>query len=312
MATTASQTIAAPPGDAPQSRGNGARRTAISLPLMVTVFVICLIFAPTLLQLARLWNIDPNYSHGPIVLLAAALFAWMSFSEHRTAAASSRVTPREVSRGFGLVALGLVLHFAAWLANQVFVDVFSLVLVSWGCCFVFGGGAAWRKYAFATAFLLFMAPLPPLILSQATIALQQLVAAASTTILEIAGTAVYREGYLIHLNGFTMEVGQACSGMRQIVAFAAAGAAVGHLSRRGGWFSITCVGLAIGSAVVANLLRVLLTAAVLAVAGPVYASGVFHTLEGLLTFLIGIAMLLAGCLGLARWLDLRTRREAAA
>jgi exosortase/archaeosortase family protein len=100
---------------------------------------------------------------------------------------------------------------------------------------------------------------------------------------------------------------EACSGLRQLTAFLALAVAVGHLSGRTLWFKFALAALSGFVALAANCLRVVLTVAVLLWAGPRWAEGAFHTVEGLVVVGLGLLMLVAAAWGL-RFLEDRLGR----
>jgi exosortase len=95
--------------------------------------------------------------------------------------------------------------------------------------------------------------------------------------------------------GVHMFVAEACSGMRQLTGFLALTTAVAYLSGRGPWYRLTLVLSAVPIAMTANVVRVVVTGVIMDRFDPKYASGTFHTLEGLLMMGLGLAILGAEC-----------------
>jgi exosortase/archaeosortase family protein len=94
--------------------------------------------------------------------------------------------------------------------------------------------------------------------------------------------------------GVQMFVAEACSGMRQLTGFLALTAAVAYLCARPWWYRAAVVASAIPIAITANVARVILTGYVMYFVDPHYASGTFHTLEGLLMMAFGLSLLRGG------------------
>jgi exosortase len=164
------------------------------------------------------------------------------------------------------------------------------VLVLLGLIAAAGGREGMRGNAFAAAFLIFAAPLPAAVYQPAAILMQQLVSGVSQELLQLGGIAVYREGYLLHVRGLTMEVGEACSGLRQLTAILALAVAIGYFSGRGGWYTAVLGLLSIPVAVVANCLRVTMTGYTMLWFGKEFGEGLYHTLEGLVMVAVAAAM----------------------
>ena len=278
------------------------------LPLTLVAVAAGVVWRSALAELATLWQTDPNCSHGPLVVIGALAFAVMAGRQHGVRPVRQCVSRSETATGIVSVVLGLVLHLAAWFVASLLLDVASLVVVGWGVATALGGNEARRVYRFPIAFLLFAAPLPVAWHQAAATSLQSLVAAVATGLLHLSGVAAFRTGNVIALPNYALEVGQACSGLRQLAALVALAAAIGFVAGRGGKFVTALVLLSVPVAVVANCLRAVMTGLIVAWLGPEWAQGAYHTLEGLCVvalaagLLIGLAWLMARC-------DCRAGRE---
>jgi len=135
----------------------------------------------------------------------------------------------------------------------------------------------------------------------AALTMQHFVSIVSTACLDLLGIAAYRQGYFIHLAGYSMEVGEACSGLRGIMLMLAVSVALGELfqSRLAGRAMLLL--LALPMAIAANCLRVTLSGVIMVFFGRRWAEGVFHTLEGLATTLIAAGALFVVALVVARF-----------
>ncbi|MFO0953864.1 MAG: archaeosortase/exosortase family protein [Isosphaeraceae bacterium] len=83
--------------------------------------------------------------------------------------------------------------------------------------------------------------------------------------------------------------------MRQLTGFLALTAAVAYLTTRPLWYRLAVVAAAVPIAMTANVARVALTGYIMYHVNPQYASGAYHTLEGLLMLGFGLALLRALC-----------------
>ncbi len=256
------------------------------LALLAAIGLLVPIYGTTFIELARVWDIDPNYSHGFVVPFACLLIAGWAWSQHG-GPLRRHVTGGTVVLGVGILLTGLLLHFIARFIGLLLLDVVSLICVLAGLLRVWGGKRAAKTFGLAAMFLIFMAPLPIAWYQPLAVAMQQLVSSISTEFLTTCGVPTYREGYLIHLPGYTMEVGEACSGLRQMTAILALSVALGYFSNRGPWYRWSLALLSLPIAVGANCLRIMLTGLILLYLGREWADGVFHTLEGLV--IVGVA-----------------------
>jgi exosortase/archaeosortase family protein len=117
----------------------------------------------------------------------------------------------------------------------------------------------------------------------------------ATELLNTAGVPVLREGNMMTLpGGVRMFVAEACSGMRQLTGFLALTVAVAYLACRPAWYRLAVIASAVPIALTANVGRVVLTGFIMRF-NPEYASGAYHTAEGLLMMGFGLALLRAEC-----------------
>ena len=273
-----------------------------TVPVLTAIaagLTLAAIYAQTFSDLATRWSIDPNYSHGWLVPLASGLFAWKGLATGG-APWRRRVSRRAASAGSLRIALGLLIHLQAWFLGFLLLDVAALIVILQGMLLLAGGRRALRTYGFAAGYLIFMAPLPFLWQQPLAIFLQQTVSSTSAALLTAVEVPVLQEGYLLHLPGQTLEVAEACSGLRQLSTFLALALAVGALQRSARWIRVLLALVALPIAVLSNLVRIGITTAVLLWAGPEWAEGVFHTLEGLAVAAVGMGLLLGAAWLLAK------------
>lgn len=276
---------------APLRRTSLRAKTQVSVGAIVglLVFVVCLLwlYAPLAVILVRVWTDDSNYSHGFLVPLASIYFASRSWRRGERVV-EQQVSSREVLQGILLAVVGITLHFCGLFMNALLLDTFSLVCVIWASLLIFGGRSALSRYAFAALFLLFMAPLPDPLYQVVANALQRTVSTIAATLLGVMGVPVYREGYLIHLPNYSMEVAQACSGLRQLTGFLALGTATAFLHPFPGWLRLCFVLASVPISIFVNCCRVTFTALVAMYGNPSWSEGIFHTMEGMVLLALGL------------------------
>ena len=257
------------------------------------------LYVQTFRDLIEVWNNDPNYSHGFVVPFMALAFAALAWKTHGPPV-RRQATLGAAAVGVGEIVFGLLLHVAAWFRAVLLFDVLSMIFILRGLLLVLGGKEINRAYGFSVLFLVFMAPLPMAWYQPLAIEMQHFVSVISSAMLDMCGIPAYREGYFIHVPGYTMEVAEACSGLRQLTAVLALGVAIGHLSGRRTWFRWTLGLLSLPVAVGANCIRVTLSGVIMMLFGREWAEGVFHTLEGLVIVALAAGLIVALAWGLSR------------
>jgi exosortase len=253
-------------------------------PLLVTAVLVVVLYAVNFAKLGSDWWSDENYSHGFIV---PVVFFWMLW-QRREALANSRVVPRPWA--LVIVVLALVQLAAGTWGAENFVAHSSLLLLLCGITLYLFGSEVLRLVAFPIGWLLFMIPVPAIILYAITFPLQLLASRLALDVLDLLRVPALREGNVLYLANFTAGVAEACSGIRSLISILAFAVLIGHLlsmSLRSRWI------LAIAAVTVAlsmNAARVAGTGLVGNYLGARWAEGFFHTFSGWLLFL--------GCLGI--------------
>jgi exosortase len=256
-------------------------------------------FWSDLRDMVHTWSTDGNYSHGFLVPLISLYFA-------RDVARRGAIPRRAgVVLGSVLLALAIVGKLVTLRVPVGFVAQFSFVLGIAGICALLAGTEAVRRFGFAIFFLIFMIPLPIALYSAIASPLQILVSRAASALLNAIGIPVLCQGNLMTLPGdVRMFVAEACSGMRQLTGFLALTTAVAFMSgalttsvtrRKPLWYRAMLIASSIPIALAANVVRVMLTGIIMYHVDPSYASGSFHTIEGLLMMGLGLAMLSGEC-----------------
>ncbi|HIB50506.1 MAG TPA: exosortase [Phycisphaerales bacterium] len=118
-----------------------------------------------------------------------------------------------------------------------------------------------------------------------TFELQDIASVGSYYGLSFLGLDVTRAGNTLEIfydgNTYPLNIAEACSGMRMLMAFFALGVAMAYTSLNYVWQQIILVVLAIPTAVFVNILRVM-TLGLLSIADSGFAAGDFHTFVGTL------------------------------
>ena len=253
-------------------------------PLLVTAFLVVLLYAVNFAKLSSDWWSDENYSHGFIV---PAVFFWMLW-QRREVLANSRVSPRPWA--LVIVILALVQLAAGTWGAENFVAHTSLLVLLCGITLYLFGSEVLRVVAFPIAWLLFMIPVPAITLSAITFPLQLLASRLALGVLDVLHVPAVREGNVLYLANFTAGVAEACSGIRSLISMLAFAVLIGHLLsmslRSRGILAIAAVTVALSM----NAARVAGTGLVGNYLGARWAEGFFHTFSGWL--------LLLGCLGM--------------
>lgn len=254
--------------------------------LTALVLAVLTLYGETLLGLVRQWQHDDNYSHGFLIVPAAA---WMVWRDRQALAALPR---RPASVGLFVVLASLLVLFIGTLGAELFLTRVSMLGVLAGGILFLLGFPHLRRLAFPLGVLLLMIPLPAIVFNQIAFPLQILASQLGVAALRVGGIPVLREGNVIVLASTTLEVAEACSGIRSLISLLTLGVLYGYIS---GYRPLRRTLLALATipiAIVSNAIRVAGAGVTADLFGPAAVEGFLHSFSGWLTFVSSLVLLL--------------------
>jgi exosortase len=190
-----------------------------------------------------------------------------------------------------LLSLGLLI--LGTLGAELFLQRISLWLMIVGLLLYFLGWPKLRVMLFPVAFLLFMIPLPAIIYNEVVFPLQLLTSRFATSCLQAANLVpVAREGNLLVLPNSTLEVAEACSGIRSLISLLAFAFGYGYLVEPN---LVVRIGLGLATipvAIVSNAARLIITALLVYYVSPKSAEGLPHALSSYVVVMAAAILLL--------------------
>lgn len=262
-------------------------RQAWILQAFVLLALIAVLYHSISAALVLDWWNDPNFSHGFIIPAFSLFVAW----QQRKRLAALPLAPS----WFGLVIIAgaLVVLIVGVLGAELFLSRSSLVLLLAGMIVYFAGWRYFRALLFPWAVLFLMIPIPVIVFNEIAFPLQFLASELATWLLSVLGVPVLREGNVIHLPVMSLEVVEACSGIRSLVSLTALAVIYGYFVESRILWRTALVIAAIPIAVAANGLRIMGTGLVVQYWDPQKGEGFFHTFSGWIIFVLSLAMLFA-------------------
>jgi exosortase len=263
--------------------------------MLVLAVLVGWLYHDVLAALVLDWWNDPNNSHGFLVPLVSLYVA----AQHRERLFGT--TPRPALFGVLVVALGILALAAGNVGAVLYVERASLVVVLAGLIVLNLGWGHFRLLAFPVLFLLLAVPPPAIVLNAVAFPLQLFAASTAEWVLYWLDIPVLREGNLMQLAHTTLEVADACSGIRSLVSLLALAIVFAYFFHRS-WLARGVLTLsAVPIAVVTNAGRVAGTGVLVHYFGPAAAEGFYHSFSGWLLF-VSAFVLLAAESALIRWL----------
>jgi len=258
------------------------RKFSLAAILASTLAVLYLRVASSLVGQ---WLHDPDYSHGFLVPILACWILW----RQRRRLKEIRLAPSWWGVLITLAAMALLV--VGSLGAENYISRTSLLVVFAGLIINFCGWSYFRVSFFAWLVLFLMIPLPAIIANRIVLPLQFLSSGLATGFMDLCGIPVYREGNVIFLPSITLEVAEACSGIRSLMAMITIAVAYGYLLESKPWRRVVLVVSAVPIAVVANSLRVMASGVLGQYWGRDKAEGFFHLFSGLVIFSFSFLLL---------------------
>ncbi len=250
------------------------------------------------------WMIDrweakgSYYSHG--MMIAPIALGWVWLRRDRLAAAR----PEPSWLGFWIFAAGLALHAVSVSISVHFTSGLSIVPVAVGLVLFLRGRETLRVLAAPILFLVFMVPIPLMLVAHLTLRLKLFAASAGIGAIRLLGVPAEQEGSLVHVAGESLMVGDACSGLRSLIALLALGFLVVQRVP-GGWLAKTFVyACVLPLAVLGNVVRVFLLCLLATWVGAENIGGWIHDATGFAIYaitLVGLFTLVRAGERLASW-----------
>jgi exosortase len=271
-----------------ETRTGHSARIGAYWPALLLIVVLLALYAPILARLMRQFYEDPNYSHGFFVPILSAYLIWNKWGEIKAVKSTPSIW------GAILVLSALAVLYLGSLGSELFLQRISLLAVIAGLVVYFSGWRRLRAVAFPISFLLFMIPLPAVIYNQIVFPLQLIASRFATGCLELLNLfPVLREGNLLILDGYTLEVVGACSGIRSLTSLLALAMGYSYLAERRLGVRVFLVLAMVPIAIVSNGIRVVLTAVLVNYYGYRMAEGFMHSFSGWAIFVVSIVLLVA-------------------
>jgi len=254
---------------------------------VVLLALTSVLYAPVLKSLVSQWWNDPDYAQGFLIPLVSVYVLWLQ----RDRWMNSEMRPRNF--GF-LVMLGaVVLLVGGSLGAELFTSRVSLLFLLAGMVLFLAGWTMLRALAFPLGFLIFMIPLPAVIYNQITFPLQLLASRVATSGLDLIRIPVLRDGNILILPNYSLEVVEACSGVRSLMTLIALAVAYGYLVDHPRWVRYALPILMVPVAIFSNALRIMGTGVLTYHFGPKAAEGFLHVFSGWMVFVVALLLLLA-------------------
>ena len=236
--------------------------------------------------LAARWISDGNWSHGWLIPIFSLYFLYT----HRESLMRAVPNPTLWGVPILLVSLG-VFFWSAWWARMAYPQALMIVPTIIGLVLLMGGWNVLKVVWFPVVFLALAVPLPHRTYFELTTPLRILASQASAAILPLLIPGLHTNAQAVVIDYIRpgnppgqLNVEEACSGMRLLMAFVTLGIAIAYLGDRPVWQRVVLVAACLPIALFCNIVRVTTT-------GYLSISGHRDLAQGTAHQLLGLAML---------------------
>ena len=235
-------------------------------------------FSPVLSTwLQDLWQ-DSNYSHGLLIPFVSGYFIYKRFDEIK------KIPLHPTFSAFVILIPALLIFMAGHIGSEFFSQRISLLLILYGALYFLGGKQFIKPLRFPLFILFFAVPLPYILYNSVAFPLKLVATKLAVFLIDLTGLPVYADGNIIYLTHATLEVVDACSGIRSLMTLVTLAFFLAYVLVDGLWKRTLILILALPITIVANSLRVASTA-ILTKFDPAWGHGFVHEFTGWLIFI---------------------------
>lgn len=275
------------------------RQMADKIALLTVAFVA----VDTLYAVAtQVWAVDAQ-SPGVIILAIAVYFFFQSPSQD-VGAEEAIVEEMRCEKGWGVLPLALLCVWGGMMIAQILViQVLSALAFVYITLKQITSAHTFGRLRFPLLFLLFIVPLPGVLVDSITQPLKILASIGAESLLGLIGVPVARDGVIIYAGQYQMLVADACAGVQTLFTMEALGIVYLKLRSSTSWARNAALAiLIIPVGVVANTLRVVILVLITYNYGDEMGQGYLHSLAGLTLFLFGTILMVMVDAGLSIFL----------
>jgi exosortase len=272
--------------DGTASPNTSERNHQLWLQIAPLAVLLGAVYFSILRGLVGQWWEDPNYSHGFFIPLFSGWLIWKRRDALR------RIAPAPTWTGLGIVLLAMIALLLGVLGAENFLSRISLLTLAAGLLIQFRGWAFFRQVLLPWAVLFLMIPLPSIILNEISMPLQLLASRLGGSLIALVGVPVVREGNVIQLPSLTLDVAEACSGLRSLVTLVTIGVIYGYVYESRAVQRLFLILSAFPIAIAANAFRIMIAGLLGEFWNPDKVEGFLHTFSGVVVFALSLALLM--------------------
>jgi exosortase B len=275
--------------------------------LLILGLGLAVLYLPTLWRLFNGVWAEEGQAHGPMILAIALWLIYRALPDLVAAgqAGIDGLMPGQSRAslvcGWLVLLIGLLLYIVGRSQAIDFFEIGSLIWVLAGSIWLLFGAKALRLIWFPLFFMLFMIPLPGLLVAAVTMPMKIAVSVCAEWVLYGLGYPVARSGVILQVGQYQLLVADACAGLHTLLTLEALGLLYLNLFRHESLLrNVSLAILIIPIAFSSNVIRVMVLSLITYYFGDAAGQGYLHTFSGMVLFLTAL-LLVVGVDSLIRW-----------
>ena len=242
------------------------------------------VFHAELSRIMGRWLSDPSWSHGFLI----PLFSLYFLNQRKQEIVALQCRPSYWGLPLLVAAIGVYVFNTVSPAGYAYFRSCSTIMALGAIVLLLGGRGLVRHSWLPVVYLLFAVPLPQRYYVALTMPMRRLAAVIAAALLNLAYSVettvngviidIIHQGRVIEPS---LNVAEACSGMRLLMAFLALGVAMAYLHERPWRQRLVLLASSVPIAVICNIIRVTATGFIYVFVHPKYTQGIYHDTLGM-------------------------------
>lgn len=246
-------------------------------------------YLPTIVGLLRtVWSSDEQ-GHGPIVLAIAIWLIWRVRAQINQTAGSG---PAPLF-AWPLILVGVFSHAIGGAMDVLMLEVGSVIPLLAGLVLLMRGPGQLRAMWFPLLFMVFLVPLPGVIVDALTQPMKLGVSVVAEHVLYWLGYPISRSGVILQIGPYQLLVADACAGLHTLFTLEALGLLYLNLVRHSSTLrNVTLAILIVPVSFTANVIRVIILTLITYHFGDAAGQGFLHGFAGMVLFLAALILII--------------------
>jgi exosortase B len=246
-------------------------------------------YVPTFVGLFQtLWSSDEQ-AHGPIVF---AISLWLLYRKWPAMLAAA-IGQKSSSAGWPILIVGILLYVLGRSQEIIYFEIGSLIWLLLGIGLLLLGTRSLKVVWFPLFFMLFMIPLPGVIVVALTMPMKIAVSYVAEQVLYTIGYPIARSGVILQIGQYQLLVADACAGLHTLLTLESLGLLYLNLIRHESLIrNLTLAILIVPISFLANVIRVMVLTLITYHFGDEAGQGFLHGFAGMVLFLSALLLII--------------------